>query len=392
MVTALISVPLLLHAIGDARFGILSIAWMLIGYFGLFDFGIGRAMTHGVSQRVAHDATAEIADLIWTGLSALAIVGVLAALALALASRWLVFSFMNIQPTLRSEAAHAVLILAAAVPFVIVSAGLRGILEAMQEFKAINLVMMPLGVLLFAAPVLAIQFSAALPAIMLSLLLVRLCTFVVLLTLCARRVHGFHRVEISRATLRDLLGFGGWMTVSNVVSPIMVNMDRVFVGSLVSVSAVTYYVTPFEMVSKLLILPGSIANACFPEFSRLHKTGSAESTRRYLSRTVGLLLVVLVPAALLAALLAHDVLRWWISESLADRSAGIFRILAVGVVINGLAYVPFAFVQGIGRSDVTAKFHMLELALYLPTLYLMIRGFGLRGVALAWVFRVLLAA
>jgi O-antigen/teichoic acid export membrane protein len=392
MLAALLSMPVLLHAIGDSRFGMLSIAWMLIGYFGLFDFGIGRAMTHGVSQRLAHDRSADISDLVWTGLSALAGIGTTVGVALAVASRWLVFAFINIQHDLRPEAASSLLILAAAVPLVTVSAGQRGKLEDHQQFKAINLVMMPLGALLFAAPVVAIQFSVALPAIMLSLLLARFCILAVLLLLCARTVHRFRIVRVSGSTLRDLLGFGGWMTVSNVVSPIMVNMDRVVVGSLLSISAVTYYVTPYEMISKLAIVPGSIANASFPEFSRLHKIGSVEATRRYFVKTVLLLLVILAPAAMLASIAGHELLRWWISQDLADRSTVIFRILAFGVVLNGLAYVPFAYVQGIGRSDVTAKFHLIELALYVPTLYLMIRGFGLRGVAMAWVFRVLVDA
>ena len=63
------------------------------------------------------------------------------------------------------------------------------------------------------------------------------------------------------------------------------------------------------------------------------------------------------------------------------------RLLAVGIVINGASYIPFAYIQGTGRSDLTAKFHLFELALYVPILLIGISWLGLIGVAVAWVLQ-----
>jgi O-antigen/teichoic acid export membrane protein len=199
-------------------------------------------------------------------------------------------------------------------------------------------------------------------------------------------------VRVSKAAGKELLSFGGWMTVSNVVSPAMVNMDRLFIGSLLTVSAVTYYVTPFEVVSKLLVIPSAIAGASFPEFSRLSKASEGDDVRHYFLSNLRLVAALLVPAALVLFVVAHPLLSVWVSAGLAERSAGIMRLLAVGIVVNGLAYIPFAYVQGMGRSDVTARFHLLELVAYVPALYLLIGRFGLIGVAMAWVMRVSLDA
>jgi O-antigen/teichoic acid export membrane protein len=49
---ALITVPLLLKTIGEARYGFLTVVWVLIGYLGLFDFGVGKAMTRVVAERL----------------------------------------------------------------------------------------------------------------------------------------------------------------------------------------------------------------------------------------------------------------------------------------------------------------------------------------------------
>ena len=389
---ALVSIPVLIHAIGDSRFGFLSIAWILVGYFGLADLGIGRGLTHGVARRLSGDADADVSDLVWSGLFVLGLAGLVAGGAVAASSKLLVSSFIRIEPDLSEEAVRALAILGLSIPVVVLSSGLRGALEGQQAFRSINLVLMPIGALLFLGPAVVAQFSVSLPNIMICLLVLRVAMCLLLFLLCMRHIKHFLRVRLRWSAVRELLSFGGWMTVSNVVSPVMVRMDRLFVSSLMSVSAVTYYVTPFEVVSKLLVVPSSIATASFPEFSRLARSYPTDVQRRYFMRTLALAGVLLVPLAALLFVVSHALLSVWISADLADRSAGIMRLLAAGIVINGVSYIPFAYVQGMGRSDITAWFHLLELVTYLPALYVMIGRFGLPGVALAWVLRVSLDA
>ena len=45
MLVALVAIPILVDGLGTARFGILTLAWMVVGYFSLFDLGLGRALT-----------------------------------------------------------------------------------------------------------------------------------------------------------------------------------------------------------------------------------------------------------------------------------------------------------------------------------------------------------
>jgi O-antigen/teichoic acid export membrane protein len=45
LLAAVVSVPYVIHGLGPERFGLLSLAWVVLGYFTIFDLGLGRATT-----------------------------------------------------------------------------------------------------------------------------------------------------------------------------------------------------------------------------------------------------------------------------------------------------------------------------------------------------------
>ena len=49
---AVIAIPPLIRELGVERFGVLTLAWVITGYFALFDFGLGRATTKFVLNKV----------------------------------------------------------------------------------------------------------------------------------------------------------------------------------------------------------------------------------------------------------------------------------------------------------------------------------------------------
>jgi O-antigen/teichoic acid export membrane protein len=91
-------------------------------------------------------------------------------------------------------------------------------------------------------------------------------------------------------------------------------------------------------------------------------------------------------------MLAENGLRLWIGPEFAQRSTPVLQWLAAGVFINCLAQVPFALIQGVGRPDLSAKLHLLELPGYLFALWYLTTRYGINGAAIAWTARVLIDA
>ena len=222
---------------------------------------------------------------------------------------------------------------------------------------------------------------------MLVLLALRIAICVIHAVLCESVVPGLlRRISYSRRLVRPMLGFGGWMTVSNLVGPIMIYMDRFLIGSVLGLAAVAYYVTPYEIVTKLLAFPGALVGVLFPMFSA-SLAGDRPQAAALFNRSVRWLFLVLFPFVLLAIVFASDGLRLWLSETFALNGAAVLQWLAVGVLFNSLAQIPFAFLQGAGRPDLTAKLHLAELLFYLLILWWFMQLWGIVGAAAAWTLR-----
>ena len=388
LVVAIFAIPLLIRGLGIDRFGVLTLAWVVIGYFSLFDLGLGRALTKLVAEKLGADLKEEIPAFVQTALLVMFLLGVSGALAVILLLPWVVRNVLNIPQVLQTETLKAFYVLALSVPVVITSTGLRGILDAYQRFDLTNAVRIPLGIYSFLAPLFVLPFSQNLFPVVLILVAGRLIGCMVHLQLCLYVVPALRRVIVlQRAMVGRLISFGSWITVTNIVSPLMVYLDRFLIGALISVAAVAYYATPYEVVTKFLLIPGALVGVLFPAFSTSFVQDRSRAILLF-GRGVKYVFLALLPITLLIVTLAEEGLRFWLGAEFAQNSTRVLQWLAVGVFINSLAQVPFALIQGSGRPDLTAKLHLIELPFYLVALWWLIGAKGIEGVAIAWVARI----
>lgn len=388
MAVGLIAVPLLVHRMGLARFGVLSLAWVVIGYFSLFDLGIGRALTKLVADRLGSGDETNIPPLAWTSLLLMLLLGVLGGLLVGATTRWLVHKVLKIPLQLQAETIYSFYLLAISIPLVTVTSGLRGILEAQQRFRILNVIRIPMSIFSFAGPLLTLPFSPSLVPVVGILLAGRLGGLVAHLWACFRTMPSMaHHFELRRSFLLPVFKFGGWMTVSNVVSPLMSYLDRFIIGSLLSVSALAYYTAPFDVVTRIGVIPQAIAGVLFPAFT-LSLIQDPKRAELLLYRGLKYILFAVFPVLLCLTLLAPEALRVWLGSAFAEHGTVALRWLAAGVFVNCFAHVPFALIQSGGRPDITAKLHLIELPFYILAVWYFTTHLGIEGTAIAWAVRV----
>jgi O-antigen/teichoic acid export membrane protein len=392
MAVGIAVVPGLIARLGSDRFGALALAWALVGYFGWLDLGLGRALTQYLSQQEAAGmARLQQAAMARKARNAMGLVA-LAWVVILLCCTPLVAGTVDMPADLRREIPVAWTLLVLAVPLMMWSACSVGVLEARSRFGAINGIRVPTGVLTFCVPWLIALDTNDLRVVMCGLLAVRL--------IATLAYAGLTRMEFDAGAaapvgqLRILLRFGSWLSVTNLVSPFLSYFDRFAIAALVSMAAVAQYTIPFDALSRLPMAPIAMMGVLFPLLAHAHglADGAAAQRSALLASAVRLLLAFWLPALALMVLLGPWLLHWWIGAEIAQASLPVWNWLAVGVVANGFAHIPFTLLQSAGRTDLIAKIHVCELAPYCLGLWWALVQWGIVGAAVVWTLRVLVDA
>jgi O-antigen/teichoic acid export membrane protein len=235
---------------------------------------------------------------------------------------------------------------------------------------------------------LALSVSNDLFTVVAVLLVGRLVAGLAYLNLCFRTAPALrHNMMLQRAMVRPLLRFGSWMTVTNIIGPFMDYLDRLLIGALLSVAAVAYYATPYDVVTRLWLIPVALTGVLFPAFASTLEADRDRAARLFW-RGVKYVFLALFPITLIIVTFAHEGLELWLGTGFAANSLRVLQWLAVGVFINSLARLPYALLQAAGRPDLTAKLHLVELPFYLLAVWILITRLGIQGAAIAWVARV----
>lgn len=387
LVFGLATIPLLIEYYGTERFGMLGMVWVLIGYFGLFDLGIGRALTKLLSEKIASNNLDGVPDLVATALYLLRWMGVVSGVMLLCIAPWAA-DWIKATKEVETEVFFVMLILAVTTPFVVSYSGWRGVLEAYGRFDLVNLVKLPLGIAAFIAPLAVIPLSNTLWAGALTLSFTRVIGWWVTRKLCIRLLPRISNAGIFRRDICfDFLRFGGWMTVSSIIGPLMVYADRFLIAGFLSVGVVAYYVTPYEVVTKILLFSLAFSGVLFQVFASRIASELAYAQSIFIE-SMKVVLLGVAPVIAVIFVFSYEGIALWLGEDFASRGYLVAQILILGVWLSGVGQVSVSALYGAGRSDWVAKLHFFELPMYFIFLYFMIKSYGVIGVAMAWTFRV----
>lgn len=383
---ALFTIPVLIDALGDDRFGILTLIWAVVSYFGLFDLGLGRALTLQLSRYLATGKEAESGELAWTALLIMLGLGVIAGIFLYLGASP---GLAQVESTMSdAERTDAVIYMALALPFIVLTTGYRGILESKGAFFLINAIRIPMGIFTFGGPLLVVLYwQADLGAITFVLFLGRVVGCVVHAFAAHKILPRLGIIPVFKSyQAKPLFSVGGWLTISNIVSPFMGYVDRFLIGALMSAAAVAYYATPNEMITKLWIIPGALTTVLFPHFASILMS-SVDQARETFFKAQFWLFSAIFPVCLFLFTYSYELLELWLGTDFANQSYIIFRWFCVGILINCMAHIPFTLIQSSGDTKRTAIIHMLELPMFVALLYSMVLQYGAVGAAIAWCVR-----
>jgi O-antigen/teichoic acid export membrane protein len=387
LLAAIALLPFIVDQLGVERFGIFSLSLTVLAYMMMADLGISRATTKYVAGIWETSDLQRMRSFFWTSLPTHFLLGVVGSAVYLLIFNTVLLDLLIIPPSHAEEARSTLLNLSFFGPVLLAGSCLRGVLEGMSRFDITNIVNTSVSICSYGIIALSASLAMGLPDAILLIFFVRSMGAIVYFFFCLRFVPALrHRCAMDRPALKTLLTFGGWVSISNIANPILEQIDRFVVPSLVSMRALTYYAVPLEAISRIRILPSSLTIALFPRFSALESRAPMEIPSLF-SRSMKFLTFSTGVPTLILLVFAEEILGIWVGDQFVANSTIVLRILLIGMLVNSVAWIPYSFLQAVGRPDIPAKIHAAEVPFYFALCLFLTKGYGIDGTAAAWSIR-----
>lgn len=364
--------------IGPEKFGLFTLAVALVGYANIFDAGLTRAVIREVS--IYRNDQKEFNAIIANSTIILLATGLIGGFVIFFMCP-IIVTLLNVNPLLRDETRDAISLISITIPVFLLNQVWLAIFEGQEKFKQVNIIKSINSSLLAGFPAILCLYSPSLIAAVLGLVIARVASLIITFYFCKTNIIE-SGLKVDGSTIRRLLSFGGWITLSNIISPVMTYMDRFIISHLSGAAKVAYYSAPSEGIQRLSILPSALSRAIFP---RLSSNKDNFKNTKLLSYV--LMVVSIFPVCLFIFFFSHFIMTKWMGLNFGGVSVSVLKILCVGFFFNCVAQIPFASIQARGYSKITACIHLCELIPYLLLLFFFISKWGVLGAAVSWSIR-----
>ena len=379
LIPGVLSIPILgfmARDLGVEKFGLFTIILAIVGYASIFDIGITRSVIREIA--IYKRNKDEILKILSTSAVIVVALGIIAGFLITIFNTK-ISEFLNVSKFVTKDFLDSLAIVAFSIPLYLLTQVWCSLLEGREEFLKLNIYKTFSSTMVVVFPALALLIESSLSYAVMGLLIARFLSLLLIKLYCRDFSSNF---KFHNYVFKRLISFGGWVAVSNFISPIMSYFDRFILANKMGASMVGFYTAPSEAISRIGMLPSAVARTIFPMLS----SGEDDSGKIKITSYI-LVLLFVIPVGCFCAYFSYDIMRLWLGNEYALKSYIIFQILILGFVFNSIAQIPFASIQSNGKSKTTAILHLCELLPYLLLLYFLINKYGLIGAAWAWTIR-----
>jgi O-antigen/teichoic acid export membrane protein len=388
VVSTLFTIPSLAvysRYLGVERLGLLTLTFSIVGYASSFDLGLSRALIRQVSIHV-NDKGA-VKEFMGTTTIFVAILSLAIGIVTWAASGWLT-SYLNVSSANSVDSTNSFQWLSLSIPPYLLSLVAAAYYEGVEDFRTLSIIRIITGGFNAIAGVACVYWVPTLSAVVAALCVSRWMLCIAVFAMYRRDVNGADTIvrpallTFNSRVLRASLTYGGWLTITNIITPLMGFFDRFVLSHLAGAQVVAFYTVPSEIINRLLLIPGAISRALFPRLSKRQHTATADR-RTGMMLTLAATLLTIIPIFVFA----REILRIWMGPAYVGEPVTVLRILLIGFFFLSIAFGPFTDLQARGHSKATAFIHLGEVIPFLAALTLMTYYYGILGTALAWTAR-----
>lgn len=387
----LVLTPFVLHELGVARYGVWILTSSIIGYYGLLDLGFRAGVTQYLTRYLATGDYERASECISTAVAVLSALGAVL-VALSVGAAYIAPRLFDFPPSMDYEAFWCILIVGCTSALQFAFMPFTSVFVATQRFDLANLIGVATRLLTAGGIVIALKMGYGLIGVSLATCGVSLIDYVIRWRVASRLVSG---LEVSRRSvkldhLRDISSFGVWNFLISVNSYVYQYVPNILIALFMPIAAVGHYALATGLSRQINSVLSPVGQVIYPAAATLYVQGDLGRLERLYHDGSRLMMLVMIPAVLIATFWAEDFYRLWIGEQYLSEApfysvAFLFQILLISTATTYFSSIAGQILMGAGHVRMVATALICGSILNLVISLILIGPYGLAGVAVATV-------
>ena len=390
MVIGIVMVPLYVKYMGAEAYGLVGFFAMLQAWFYLLDMGLTPTMSREMARfnGGAYDALSirrllRALEAIFFG------VAVLGAVAILLSSDLIASNWLKVQALPLVEVQRAIMLMAVIVSLRWISGLYRGAINGLEHqiwLSTLNLAVATARFVL-VIPFFFIAGTTPTAFFFYQLVIAVLeCLFLITKTYhLLPKVPVGARIPWQFQPLRNVLKFSLTIAFTSSIWVIVTQTDKLVLSKLLPLSDYAFYTIAVLVASGISMISGPISIALLPRLTRLSAENDEAGLIRLYRQATQFVGVLVIPASLVLALFAQQILWTWTGDlELAQKAAPVLSLYALGNGFLALGAFPYYFQYAKGDLKMHLIGNVLFVIFLIPGLIFATLRYGSTGAGYAW--------
>ena len=381
VITGMVLLPLILHHLGDRLYGAWTLVGVVLGYYGLLDLGLSSAISRFVSRALGQGDQDEADGIIAAGVYLFSAAGIISFAITAVVALLCGLFVSDPEEVILFRRVFLVMGVALGISFPVRC--YRGVLDAHLRYDLNSMVEICSTLIhagLFVWVLLCGGKLLSLALVVAAVGIIRAGAIIAL----AQYVHGrtkLSRSLVTRARVRRLFGYGFYTFFAQIADLLRRNVYPFIISGFLGLAAVTPYAIAERLKNVVVRISVSILLTVAPVFSRQEARGDEDAIRWTYFFTYKIACYIGVFLVGLLAMLGGDFVSRWVGDKYSN-IVPILYILLVGCFFAVIQIPTVNFLYGTSRHRFFAITNCVEGITNVALSIILIRSYGLVGVAL----------
>jgi O-antigen/teichoic acid export membrane protein len=373
--------PFILHRLGDEAFSLWVLVFSLTGYYGLLDLGIRSSIVKYTAKFVATNDEHQLSTFLSTSVGFFTVVGFVVLL-LTVTGFFYLHLLFRIPAGMLQSARVLFLLAGVSVALTFPLGVFAGVLEGLQKFSWLQLSQVGITLLRAVLIIVALTCGGGLLAIGTITVAMNLLAYLIFTGMALRVLPvrlSVRRVEGN--AFRKMVSYGVFAFAILLAEKLRFQSDALVIGAFLSSTAITVFSIGSRLVEYSSYAVRSMSQIFTPMSSQFHAAGDLVRLQRTFTAGNRACAFIIVPLCVTLVILGKSIIEAWVGA----RYVASYSILVLLIVPRSICLAQSTSTRillGMGRHRVLASVLLLEGGINLLLSLLLVRRFGIVGVAL----------